>query len=90
MVVTAACSTCRIAAAVVDTLVAPLGADEVRESLRVLRCVGRDSVAAHTRIRQGVGITAVGFRVGAVASSLEADEGAGGSLRGTPAVYGIH
>jgi hypothetical protein len=66
-----------VAVAVVNAVVAPLRADEVGQSLRVLCNVGRDAVFADTGVGQGISVAVVlggGHRVNV--GLLEADEGA--------------
>lgn len=75
MVGTARRRACVVTTAVLLALVAPLSADEVRESLRVLSDVGLHAILAHAAVGQGVGVARVVLGGhGVYAGDLEADE----------------
>jgi len=80
VVLTAVALACVVAVAVGNAVVTPLLADEVRQRLRVLGNVGRETVVAHALVGQVVRVARVGLGGhGADAGLLEADERA---LRG--------
>jgi hypothetical protein len=63
-----------VTVAALHTLVAPLLADEEGHSLGVLGHVGRESVAAHAGVAQGVRVACVVVRGESVGGCLQADQ----------------
>jgi len=73
-----------VAAAVGDTLVAPLGTNKVWQGLRVLCGIWRLAVAADAVVRQSIGITVVGLGLASVTWVLKADKRTLSDLRVAP------
>jgi hypothetical protein len=63
-----------VTVAALHTLVAPLLADEEGHGLGVLGHVGRESVAAHAGVAQGVRVACVVVRGESVGGCLQADQ----------------
>jgi hypothetical protein len=63
-----------VTVAALHTLVAPLLADEEGHSLGVLSHIGRESVAAHAGVAQGVRVACVVVRGESVGGCLQADQ----------------